>query len=136
VPAPEFVQGEPLPTAPGSGRERVITEWDSQFKQVGMHLRTIARDGWVCTVYEKSTDNIGYDLGLVPRMLAGGDFPQPDIRYDGTEGELYNLHDDPMQWQNLWNDPARQKIKSELIADMYDNLPKPRDPLFTVEAPA
>jgi arylsulfatase A-like enzyme len=133
---PEWVQGKPLPTAPGSGRERVITEWDSQFKQVGMHLRTISRDEWVCTVYEKSTDDIGYDLGLVPRMLAGGDFPQPDIHYDGTEGELYNLKDDPMQWQNLWNDPARQKIKSDLIADLYDNLPKPRDPLFTVEAPA
>jgi arylsulfatase A-like enzyme len=136
VPVPEWAQGRPLPSAPGSGRERVITEWDSQFKQVGMHLRTIARDGWVCTVYEKSTDNIGYDLGLVPPMLAGGNFPQPDIRYDGTEGELYNLNDDPMQWQNLWNDPARQKIKSDLIADLYDNLPKARDPLFTVEAPA
>ncbi len=27
---PEWMQGKPLPTAPGSGRERVLTEWDSQ----------------------------------------------------------------------------------------------------------
>ncbi len=55
----------------GSGRERVLTEWDSQFDDIGMHLRTIYRDGWTCTVYE------------------------PGGGYDGTEGELYDLTDDP-----------------------------------------
>ena len=55
VPVPDWMQGKPLPIAPGSGRERVITEWDSQFAAIGMHLRTIYRDGYTLTVYEKST---------------------------------------------------------------------------------
>ena len=59
---PTGCEGAPLPTAPGSGRERVITEWDSQFAQIGMHLRTIYRDGYICTVYEKSTRDVGFDL--------------------------------------------------------------------------
>ena len=32
--------------------------------------------------------------------------PLPDLDYDGTEGELYDVRDDPHQWRNLWNDPA------------------------------
>ena len=55
------MQGAPLPTASGSDRERVITEWDGQFRQLGMHLRTIYRDGFVCTVYEPSTNDAGWD---------------------------------------------------------------------------
>ena len=35
VPVPDWMEGKPLPIAPGSGRERVITEWDSQFAQSG-----------------------------------------------------------------------------------------------------
>jgi arylsulfatase A-like enzyme len=130
----DWMQGMRLPTAPGSGRQRVITEWDSQFRQIGMHLRTIYRDGWVCTVYEKSTRDYGFDLGFVYRAF-GGNVPMPDIMYDGTEGELYNLREDPLQWRNLWSDAGSKKLKSDLIADLYDNLPKERKAL-PVEAPA
>ncbi|HKN00257.1 MAG TPA: hypothetical protein VJX23_07045, partial [Candidatus Binataceae bacterium] len=59
----------------------------------------------------------------------------PDITYDGTEGELYNLNEDPLQWRNLWNDPGYRKMKSDLTADLYDNLPKRREPMLTVDAP-
>ena len=78
---------------------------------------------------------LGFDLANVPPTLAprGGIF---DIRYDGTEGELYNLREDPMQWRNLWNDPAYAKLKSDLRADLYDNLPPERNPKLPVEAPA
>jgi len=133
VAIPDWVQGKPLPTAPGSGRERVLTEWDSQFKQLGMHLRTIYRDGWVCTVYEKSTRDYGFDLEQVPAMLRGN-VTVPDIRYDGTEGELYNLSEDPLQWRNLWNDAGYAKRKSDLIADLYDHLPPERNPKLAVDA--
>jgi arylsulfatase A-like enzyme len=135
VPVAPWMEGAPLPTAPGSGRERVITEWDSQFAQVGMHLRTIYRDGLVCTVYEPSTRDVGFDLVRVQRAF-GLDVPAPDIRYDGTEGELYDLRDDPHQWRNLWNDPAWTRRKSDLVADLYDHLPPPRAVGLRVEAPA
>jgi arylsulfatase A-like enzyme len=135
VPVPDWMQGKPLPVAPGSGRERVITEWDSQFAAIGMHLRSIYRDGYTLTVYEKSTRDVGFDLAGVPPMLAPRT-PILDIRYDGTEGELYNLREDPMQWRNLWDDPAYAKLKSDLRADLYDNLPPERNPKLPVEAPA
>ena len=135
IPIPDFPQGKPLPTAPGSGRERVMTEWDSQFRQIGMHLRTIYRDGWVCTVYEKSTRDYGFDIDQIPGVFRVAQ-ELPDIRYDGTEGELYNLKEDPRQWRNLWSDAGHQKIKSDLVADLYDNLPQPRTNPLPVDAPA
>ena len=113
----------------------MITEWDSQFRQIGMHLRSIFRDGWLCTVYEKSTRDIGFEMAQIPAPLRGTS-PTPNIFYQGTEGELYNLAEDPLQWRNLGSDAGYQKLKSELIADLYDHLPKPRDPLLPVEAPA
>ncbi|HZR82676.1 MAG TPA: sulfatase-like hydrolase/transferase [Candidatus Binatia bacterium] len=135
VEAAPWMEGAPLPTAPGSGRERVITEWDSQFAQIGMHLRTIHRDGFTCTVYEKTTRDWGYDLARVLRAF-GSDAPLPDIRYDGSEGELYDVAADPHQWRNLWSDPGYARLKSDLIADLYDHLPAPRVPSLKVEAPA
>jgi arylsulfatase A-like enzyme len=112
VPVPEWVEGTPLPTAPGSGRQRVITEWDSQFEHIDMHLRSIHRDGLTCTVYE------------------------PGTLYAGTEGELYDLREDPLQWRNLWDDAGYARRKSDLIADLYDHLPRAREPKLAVEAPA
>ncbi len=106
------MQGAPLPTAPGSGRERVLTEWDSQFDHVDMHIRSIVRDGYVLSVYE------------------------PGRLYAGTEGELYDLREDPLQWRNLWDDAGYAQRKSDLRADLYDHLPRPREPKLTVEAPA
>jgi arylsulfatase A-like enzyme len=133
APVPEWIQGAPLPTAPGSGRERVLTEWDSQFAQVGMHLRTIYRDGYICTVYEPTTQDVGWDLA---RMLAGGDVPLPEMRYDGTEGELYDVRADPHQWRNLWDDPGSATLRGDLVADLYDHLPRPRAEPLPVQAPA
>src|SRR5262249_20337899 len=130
----------PLPTAPGSGRERVLTEWDSQFAQVGMHLRTIYRDGYICTVYEKTTRGVGWDLA---RMIAGGPVPLPDLTYDGTEGELYDLRADPhalradpYRWRILWNAPGYAPLRPDLAADRRAHLPPPRPVPLPVEAPA
>ena len=55
VPTTDWMQGKALPKIAGGGHERMITEWDSQFTNMGMHLRTIHRDGYTCTVYEPST---------------------------------------------------------------------------------
>ena len=135
MPIPDWMQGAPLPTAPGSGRERVITEWDSQFAQIGMHLRSIHRDGFTCTVYEPSTRDVGWDLARLYKAF-GVDLPLPDIRYDGTEGELYDLGADPLQWRNLWDEAGYRKLRSDLVADLYDHLPPRREPPLPVESPA
>jgi arylsulfatase A-like enzyme len=122
---PDWMEGSPLPTAPGTKRERVITEWDSQFRRCGMHIRTIHRDGWTCTAYEPT--NID--------GLFGRPDHRPVIVYDGTEGELYNVDDDPHQWRNLWDDPAYASIRKDLVADLYDTLPPEREPKLFPEAP-
>jgi arylsulfatase A-like enzyme len=135
VPLADWMQGAPLPMAPGSGRERVITEWDSQFAEIGMHLRSIHRDGFTCTVYEPTSRDIGFSLARLYGAF-GSDLPVPDIRYDGSEGELYNVVEDPLQWHNLWNDPGYAQRKSDLITDLYDHLPRVREPQLKVQAPA
>ena len=66
LPVPSWAQGSALPVSDGTGRERVVTEWDSQFDTEDLHLRSLYRDGWVLTEYD-----------------AGGG-------YDGREGELYD----------------------------------------------
>jgi len=111
IPVPPWVQGSALPTAPDPSRQRVITEWDSQFPTEGLHLRSLYRDGWLVTAYEEG----------------GG--------YDGSEGELYDLVDDPHQWRNRWDDPGCASLRSDLLADLYDHLPPERDPKLAVEAP-
>ena len=98
------MEGAPLPTTSGNDRERVITEWDGGYAGESVTLRTICRDGYVCTVCE------------------------PGTAHAGTEGELYDLSLDPRQFVNLWDDGSRQSLKRELIADLYDNLPPARVP--------
>ena len=71
-----------------------LCEWDSQFPGYGMHLRSIYRDGWLCTAYEPST--VGEPNGLEEffaetGMFGGGIGPISTIEYDGTEGELYDV---------------------------------------------
>jgi arylsulfatase A-like enzyme len=98
------MQGAPLPTTADATRERVITEWDGGYDGEDVRLRSIYRDGWLCTVCE------------------------PGSVHDGTEGELYNLANDPRQFENLWDDPPSAGVKRDLIADLYDNLPAARTP--------
>jgi arylsulfatase A-like enzyme len=132
IPPPAEMQGAPLPVAKGSGRERVITTFDSQFARVGMHLRTIYRDGMICTVYEPSTTERGGKFPLYSAVwLRGSHLP----RYDGSEGELYDLRNDPRQWDNLWDDPARRALRDELVADLRAHMPRERTPPLPVAAP-
>jgi arylsulfatase A-like enzyme len=111
APVPEWVQGAPLPTGPAPERERVITEWDSQFPTEDLHLRSMFRDGWLVTACE------------------------PGGGYDGSEGELYSLVEDPKQWRNLWDDSAYRSLRDDLLCDLHDSLPPPRRESLKVEAP-
>jgi len=128
-----WMQGKVLLTHDDGSRQRALCEWDSQFPGYGFHLRSIYRDGYMLTRYEPSTP--GEPNGLEefwPQFAA----VTTRIKYDGTEGELYDLRNDPLQWENLWDDPGRQGLKRDLIADLYDNLPPEREQKLKVEAPA
>jgi arylsulfatase A-like enzyme len=113
-PAP-WMEGTRLPTSDAEardlGHERVLTEWDSVLFGVGVHLRSITRDGWLCTAY------------------------QPGFSHDGTEGELYDLAADPLQRVNRWADPSCAALRSDLLADLWDHQPARRFPLGRVVAP-
>jgi hypothetical protein len=130
---PANMDGDVLPVDSGSGRQRVLTTWHSQFSSVGMHLRTIHRDGLTCTRYVPTTSGEGGRLRLLWNLWAR-DCVVP--RYDGSEGELYDHHDDPHQRVNRWDDPAYRSRREDLLADLADHLPPGRRPALPVAAPA
>jgi arylsulfatase A-like enzyme len=110
-----WMQGHPLPVDEADARvrgfDRVLTEWDSELFGVDVHVRTVTRDGWVCTAY------------------------LPGTCHDGTEGELYELADDPLQRANRWDDPAVRSLRDDLLADLWDSQPPARTERIEVEAP-
>ncbi len=128
-----WMQGSPLPASEDGSRQRMLCEWDSQMPGQGMHFRSIYRDGWLLTTYEPST--VGLATGLEDMM---GDWVSNPcgIAYDGTEGELYDVKNDPHQWRNLWNEPHHRTLRSDLIADLRDALPEARAPRLRVDGPA
>jgi arylsulfatase A-like enzyme len=132
VDIPEWMEGGALPDGPGSGRERVLTTFDSQFSKVGMHLRTIYRDGWLCTAYRPRTTDEGGRFRLYWSLWGQGT-TVPD--YDGTEGELYDCRDDPHQQRNRWNDPSVRAWRNELLDDIGVHLRPARQPPLPVSAP-
>lgn len=109
-PAP-WMQSTALPVDPQAERERVLTEWDSELFGIGVHLRTITTDRWVCTAY------------------------LPGTVHDGTEGELYDLVDDPLQRINRWDDPSCQSLRHDLLADLWDNQPEAHETRLELQAP-
>ncbi|MGY6500624.1 MAG: sulfatase family protein [Acidimicrobiales bacterium] len=112
---PDWMEGRALPVddldADAHGLGRVLTEWDSELFGVGVHLRTITRDRWVCTVYE------------------------PGTVHDGTEGELYDLVDDPLQRVNRWGDPSLASVQDDLVADLREHRRPLVQPRRELDAP-
>jgi arylsulfatase A-like enzyme len=115
VAATEWMEGEALPTSDAAADRdrtgRVLTEWDSELHGTSVHLRTITRDGFVATACLASTEHAG------------------------TEGELYDLAEDPLQRANRWDDPALRSTRDDLLDDLRASLPTAREPRLPVEAP-
>jgi arylsulfatase A-like enzyme len=111
----EWMQGSTLPVddtdAESRGIERQLTAWDSELFGVGITMRTITREEWVCTAY------------------------LPGTEHDGSEGELYSLVDDPLQRENRWDDPAVRAMRDDLLADLWAHQPPERSPRPELEAP-
>ena len=60
---------------------------------------------------------------------------RPGYVHDGSEGELYNLADDPLQQSNLWGDPAYAATRGDLVADLWDSQPAAHEPRLALVAP-
>ena len=114
IPVPDYVEGRVLPQddadAVTQNRDTVLTVWDSEHGPVDMHLKSIyRRDGWLCTACEKSS------------------------LHEGTEGELYDMNEDPEQRVNLWE--RAPAIRDELLEQLRAELPAPREPRLPRGAP-
>jgi arylsulfatase A-like enzyme len=112
---PSYTEAERLPLSDSEsnalGHQRVLTEWDSVLFGKIVSLRTITRGSWVCTA------------------------TLPGTVHDGTDGELYNLADDPLQHVNLWHDPSHRAVRDDLLDDMWRNLPTASAPRRACDAP-
>lgn len=116
IDTPGWIEGKVLPVsdqdAVRQDRDFVLTEWDSEHGPVDMHLKSIYhRDGWLCTAYGKSS------------------------LYEGTEGELYNMNEDPEQRHNLWDDSGYRAQRQSLVETLADATPTPKSPRLERGAP-
>jgi len=116
IDAPDYCEGRKLPLsdaeAAEQGREFVLTEWDSEHGPIDMHLKSIyEQSGWLCTAYGKSH------------------------LYDGSEGELYDMNEDPDQTINLWNDPGHTARRDALVALLDEKVPPMQTPRPERRAP-
>ncbi len=96
ITTPDYCEGTPLPLndadAKAQARDTVVTEWDSEHGPVTMSLKSIYHDsGMLCTAYRACS------------------------LYDGTEGELYDTRQDPLQLNNLWEDQSYRVQREELV---------------------
>ena len=99
---PEWMDGRPLPKsqaeADAQGREMVFTQFEGYTPDCGIMMDGIVADGKKCVQY------------------------LPTFTYEGTEGELYDLEEDPTERVNLWDDPAYQGVKKEMHDAIRQNL--------------
>jgi arylsulfatase A-like enzyme len=112
--APEWMEGEVLPVDDAAPRrsDHVTTVWDSiQPDGTRVQLRSLFRDDVLVTVYD------------------------PGTVHDGTEGELYDLADDPLQRVNRWDDPAYAATRRDLVALLEDHTPRYEPDPADVQAP-
>ncbi len=58
------------------------------------------------------------------------------VRYHATnEGELYALDSDPGEFDNLWDSPAHQSLKLDLLTKAFDASVHTLDPSPPREGP-
>jgi hypothetical protein len=59
----------------------------------------------------------------------------PGSLHDGSDGELHDLSNDPLQHVNLWHDPSQRAMRDDLLDDMWRNLPDAESPRRACDAP-
>jgi arylsulfatase A-like enzyme len=116
IATPDYCEGQTLPVSDAEAGEQdrsfVLTEWDSEHGHIDMHLKSIyEQSGWLCTAYGSSH------------------------LYDGTEGELYDMNEDPDQLVNRWEDPQCRARRDELVRLLEASVPPMREPRPARRAP-
>jgi len=104
-PAPPWVEGAVLPRSDEEARSRsiesTITEWDSVFFGVDVHVRSVVTRDYLYTEY------------------------LPGTMHDGSEGELYELNDDPLQRINRFDDPQYRDARATLSGYLRAHQERP-----------
>ena len=90
----------------------MLTQWDSVLFGKIVHLRTICHDNWAFTAALDGTMNIA------------------------SEGELYDLVNDPLQHVNCWSDESVRGLRDDLLSNFWTSLTSQVLPLRTMDAPA
>ena len=103
--APSWLEGATLPVsdddAISRGFEATVTEWDSALFGVEVHVRSVLTSDYLYSEYGAGT------------------------MHDGSEGELYNLVDDPLQRVNLFNAPERAAERAALSERLRAHAERP-----------
>ncbi len=104
-PAPAWVEGAALPTSDDDAMARdfdaTVTEWDSALFGVDVHVRSIVTSEYLYSEYRAGT------------------------MHDGSEGELYNMIDDPLQRVNRFDDPAYANVRETLAERLRAHEERP-----------
>ena len=89
---PSWAEGDPLPLddAAAPSDAATVTEWDSDLFGVDVHVRTILTRSHLYSEYGRGA------------------------MHDGTEAELYDLAEDPLQRENRADDRGTRAVRDEL----------------------
>lgn len=102
---PHWVEGERLPLSDSDAEQRsftsTITEWDSSIFGVDVHVRSVLNREFLYTEYGAGT------------------------LHEGTEGELYDLADDPLQRVNRFGEARYAAAQAELHELLLDHEARP-----------
>jgi hypothetical protein len=83
--------------------DATVTEWDSALFGVAVHVRSIMTRDYLYTEY------------------------LPGTMHDGSEGELYDLADDPLQRVNRFEDSGYAGVRATLSERLKAHAQRPGD---------
>jgi arylsulfatase A-like enzyme len=105
--APSWMEGASLPVSDEEAADRsfeaTVTEWDSVLFGVSVHVRSVVTSDYLYTEYGAGT------------------------MHDGTEGELYDLSDDPLQRVNRFSDASYAQVREALAQRLRDHDARPSE---------
>ncbi len=84
-------------------------------KESGDHIRESAR----CEYFDALDPHFTGGTGSFATMYRTERYKLV-VYHDQNLGELYDLHEDPWEFNDLWNDPGQSELKSRLIFESFN----------------